>query len=138
MDPRPDFHQVLKALFDSDPHVYFQSPANAQLKYPCIKYKLVGIPAKYADNRQYIKKREYEVMVIDRNPDSIIREKIISILSDNMEEMPEWDPFNFEIDHDLHVLLLRILHGNGRLFQGKFVRAYVAENLNHYVFRLYY
>lgn len=138
MDRRPDFHRVLKALFDSEPHVYFQPPPNTMLQYPCITYKLVGVPARYANNHRYIQKREYEVTVIDRDPVSPIREKIISIMSDNMEEKPEWDPFNFETDYDLHALLMKILHGMGRLFRGRFIRFFVSDNLNHYVFRIYY
>ena len=138
MDRRPEFHQVLKSLFDSEPHVYFQPPPNVTLEYPCIIYKLVDIPAKYANNHRYIQKREYEVTVIDRDPVSPIREKIVSIMSDNMEENQEWDPFNFETDYDLHALLLKILHGMGRLFVGRFTRFFVSDNLNHYVFRLYY
>lgn len=138
MDRRPDFHRVLKALFDENPHVYFQPPKNTMLQYPCIIYKLVDIPAKYANNRRYIQKREYEVTVIDRDPDSPLREKILGLMTDGHADDPEWDPFNFETDYDLHRLLVRILRSMGHLFMGRFVRFFVSEGLNHYVFKIYY
>ena len=102
MDRRPVLHQILKGLFDTDPHVYHQGPGSDKMTYPCIVYKLTGIPVEHADNVNYADWREYEVTVIDRNPDSPLREKV------------------------------------AKLPMCRFLRYFVYEGLNHYVFDLYF
>ncbi len=103
MDPRPEVHQLLKALFDDDAHVYHQPPESVKLKYPCIVYKMTDIPVNHADNLHYVEHRTYQLTVIDPDPDSKLREKVASSL--------KWCSFS---------------------------RSYVADNLNHFVFTLYY
>lgn len=85
MDRRPQLHQVLKGLFTSNPHVYHQRPSNGKLLYPCIVYKLSGYPEDYADDRRYFEHREYELTVIDPDPDSELREKVAQL---------QWCKFN--------------------------------------------
>ena len=102
MDRRPELHQLLKSLFDQEPHVYHQRPGKTGLKYPCIIYQLTGIPTKSADNLDYIEHREYQLTVIDEDPDSALRERVREL---------KWCRFN---------------------------RHYVSDNLNHYVFTLYF
>jgi hypothetical protein len=77
MDRRPQLHQHLKNLFEGEPHVYYQPPENVVLKYPCIVYKLADISEKYADNAIYMQKRQYQLTVIDRDPDSKLREALL-------------------------------------------------------------
>lgn len=79
MDRRPQLHQILKSLFEADPHVYHQGPGSGNMKYPCIVYHLSGIPVEHADNMNYIERREYELTVIDRDPDSPLREKVAKL-----------------------------------------------------------
>lgn len=100
MDRRPKVHQIFKSLFDKDPHVYHQGPGSAKMQYPCIVYKLTDIPIDSADNINYREYRRYEVTVIDKDPDSALREKV------------------------------------AKLPQCRFVRFFVNDSLNHYVFRL--
>lgn len=102
MDRRPTLQQLLKSLFTTEPHVYHQRPSNGRLLYPCIIYKLSGFPDGYADNFRYFEHREYELTVIDPDPDSILREKVAQL---------KWC---------------------------RFVRSFVNDNLNHYVFELNY
>ncbi len=102
MDPRPDVHRLLKSLFGCEPHVYHQRPENGKLKYPCIVYKLSGMPADHADNLKYVQHREYELTVIDEDPDSKLREKVAQL---------KWC---------------------------RFIRFYVHDNLNHFVFEMTY
>lgn len=106
MDRRPQLHQILKSLFDGESHVYFQPPENVRLIYPCIVYKLIDIPIGYADNLAYLQKRKYQLTVIDRDPDSKLRENVLNSL--------------------------------GKKFGGRFERPFVADGLNHYVFRICY
>lgn len=80
MARRHNLKQILKDLFQKDPHVYYQPPENIQMSYPCIIYKLTNIRCKYADNSSYITKREYQLTVIDRDPDSPLLEAVIESL----------------------------------------------------------
>ena len=76
MDRRPELQQLLKSLFDKNPHVYHQGPGSRKMEYPCIVYKLTDIPERYADNQAYMEHRTYQLTVIDQDPDSKLREKV--------------------------------------------------------------
>lgn len=78
MDPRPKIHKLLKSCFPCGitAHVYHQRPGKTGLVYPCIIYRLNDIPANYANNEKYIVHREYQVTVIDEDPDSKLRENV--------------------------------------------------------------
>jgi hypothetical protein len=104
MGRRPELHQKLKKLFEysAKPHVYYQPPESVKLDYPCIVYKLTGLPNKHADNLPYFEHREYELTVIDSDPESILRENVAKL---------KWC---------------------------RFKRAFVSDNLNHFVFDLNY
>ena len=79
MDVRPEVHKMLKECFDSEPHVYHQRPGKGGLRYPCIIYKLSDIPVRHADNDKYIKHRQYQLTVIDEDPDSALRERVAQL-----------------------------------------------------------
>lgn len=83
-------------------NVYFQPPANIKIQYPCIIYHRDTIDTKFADDKPYSHTKRYEVMVIDRDPDSEIPDKVA--------ELP------------------MCTHN----------RFYVADNLNHDVFNIYF
>ena len=102
MDRRPELHQLLKSLFKGTPHVYHQRPSDNKLDYPCIIYHLADLPDEHADNLRYFEHREWELLVIDTDPDSKLREKVAQL---------KWC---------------------------RFIRPYVSDNLNHFVFRLHY
>lgn len=57
-------------------NVYFQPPSNLQMVYPCIVYNVSGVTDTYADNSIYSSNKEYQLTVIDRNPDSTVAERI--------------------------------------------------------------
>lgn len=66
---------LLKTTAELD-SVYFQPPSNLVMQYPCIVYRLDGEDVAHADNRKYRRAMEYEVTVIDEDPDSSIPAKI--------------------------------------------------------------
>lgn len=72
---RMKLHKMLVDLLGSS-NVYFQPPESIKMKYPCIVYHLADIDPVFADNIPYLKKRRYSVTVIDRDPDSVIRDKM--------------------------------------------------------------
>lgn len=78
MAPRPQLQSLLEEILGSR-NVYFQPPTNVQIQYPCIVYKRQDLDSKFADNALYQGTFQYEVTVIDRNPDSDILAKIAAL-----------------------------------------------------------
>ena len=101
MSRRLELHDTLCGILGSK-QVYFQPPETIKMQYPAIVYSIDIINTPYADNRVYLSFDRYSVTVIDRDPDSIIPSKILSL------PMCEFDRF------------------------------YTKNNLNHYVFKLYF
>lgn len=99
MAPRLALQALLEALA---PNVYFQPPANVQMKYPCIVYRRDFSDTRFADNAPYNNTTRYSVTVIDRDPDSGIPVKVQAL------PLCSYD------------------------------RGFVADGLNHDVFRLYF
>ena len=79
MDRRPQLQTMLETLFKRTPHVYHQPPKSLRMEYPCIVYKMTGIPGGFADNERYFEHREYQLTVIDTDPDSKLREKVAQL-----------------------------------------------------------
>lgn len=96
---RLDLHTYLKTLTDN---VYYQQPSSTLMKYPAIVYKLNRSQKLHADNDPYLKFNQYVVTVIDRDPDSELRDAV-----ENMKMC-------------------------------SFDRSFTSDNLNHFVFTLYY
>ena len=72
-----NLEEAIKA--EAPRHVYYQPPENLKLHYPCIVYELDDIQKVHADNGSYLMNHIYTLTVIDRDPDSIIREKIAEL-----------------------------------------------------------
>jgi hypothetical protein len=99
MGRRLILHERLGALVEN---TYFQPPPSLQMQYPAIVYQRSGSLSEYADNSLYRGTKEYQVTVIDRNPDSE--------LPDQVERLPLCS----------------------------FERWFAADNLNHWVFTLFF
>ena len=78
MSNRLELHETLCAVLGSR-NVYFQPPANVRMVYPAIVYSRNDIRNTFADNSTYIQSYSYEVIVIDKNPDSGIVDRIASL-----------------------------------------------------------
>jgi hypothetical protein len=101
MAPRLDLQAALEAKLGSR-NVYFQSPPNLQMEYPCIRYELTDIQVKHAGNKPYTIRKRYLVTHIDTNPDSGTPDLI------------------------------------GEMQLCVFDRYYTENNLNHYVYKLFF
>lgn len=71
MHHRLEFHEILCEILGTR-HVYFQPPENVRMEYPAIKYSRNDIENTFAENSVYKQDHEYEVVVIDKDPDSEI------------------------------------------------------------------
>lgn len=58
---------------------YWQAPSKDQMVYPAIKYELDDHDNGYADNMPYRTAKRYQVVVIDRNPDSLIPDLVAKL-----------------------------------------------------------
>lgn len=101
MGSRLELQELLERVLGSK-SAYFQSPENVKMTYPAIVYSLDDIWHDHADNRPYISKKAYQIILIDRNPESKFVDEIAA------------------------------------LSLCSFDRFYVADNLNHWVFTLYF
>jgi hypothetical protein len=79
MGQRLELQAILVSMVDSAEQVYFQPPPSLQMKYPCIVYNRTDIDIRHADNKPYKHKKRYQVTVIDRNPDSVITDKVATL-----------------------------------------------------------
>lgn len=57
-------------------HVYFQPPPNIKLMYPCIVYDFAKFQTTKADNKDYLRSKRYDVLLIHNDPDNDIVEKL--------------------------------------------------------------
>lgn len=75
MAPRLELHSILTDIIEND-HVYFQPPPSVKLEFPCIIYARDFRLNHFADGRPYVFWKRYLITVIDRDPDSVIPDKI--------------------------------------------------------------
>lgn len=61
-------------------NLYFQPPSNVLMKYPCIVYGKATPDKKNANNRTYVSSDEYQITVIERDPDSNTADDIVASL----------------------------------------------------------
>ena len=57
-------------------NVYYQPPTSTKMQYPAIRYSRNDISIRHADDDSYNQTRGYEIIVIDRDPDSPIVDAI--------------------------------------------------------------
>lgn len=101
MRDRLSLHELLCSELGSR-NVYFQPPSNVHMRYPAIIYRLSDIRNRHADNDVYASSKQYEITVVDKDPDSSTPDKI------------------------------------NQLSTARFVRAFVSDNLNHWIFEIFY
>lgn len=76
MRSRLEFDEELRELIGNG-NVYYQPPESIKMKFPCIRYKMVDVNIKRADDLAYHKTPCYEVTVISKDPDFFVFEEII-------------------------------------------------------------
>lgn len=96
MDKRQTLQSELEAILGSR-NVYYQPPANLKIQYPAIRYKKQKIISKKADNKKYLKKTLYEVIVIDQMPDNPAIDKILEIPYSEYDRWYSSDGLNHDV-----------------------------------------
>lgn len=80
MASRIELHEELCTVLESR-NVYFQTPETVKMQYDpngAIRYKLGGKNLKRADNKIYISANQYEGVLITRDPDTTIPDKLLA------------------------------------------------------------
>lgn len=95
-DRRTELHEILCGILGSR-NVYFQPPESVKMSYPAIVYGLDGIDNTFADNRNYLARGIYSITVIDKNPDSIIRGRVNSLLRCRFNHHYQKDNLNHDV-----------------------------------------
>lgn len=93
---REEFHEILVGILGSR-NVYFQPPSNLQMQYPCIRYSRGRASSQFADNRAYRLTKQYEVTLIQEDPDSSVWDKIANL---PMTTHERWYPAD-NLNHDV-------------------------------------
>lgn len=99
---RKDLDKILREILGQH-KLYFSPPNGMKMTYPCIVYELSNTDVQHADNKPFITFDRYTITVIDRSPDSKIRDAVLHTLD------------RVSLD-----------------------RSFTLDNLNHYVFTLYF
>ena len=78
MAKRIELQAILEEILGSR-NVYFQPPASVKMKYPAIVYKRKSINTLRANDSIYRQLPEYELVLIDPNPDSQFVDKLMQL-----------------------------------------------------------
>lgn len=78
MATREELQLKLEELLESR-NVYYNPPANIQMKYDAIRYSLSTINVDHANNNKYKKMKCYDLIVISIDPDPEVVDKILEL-----------------------------------------------------------
>jgi hypothetical protein len=96
MRPRSELHDLLKSLVGSG-KVYFQPPSGMSMEYPCITYERNSADTKFADNLPYRYEKQYSITVIDKNPDSLIPDRVAKLPQCTFDRQFKSDNMNHDV-----------------------------------------
>lgn len=95
MPSRLELQTTLEKILSSR-NVYFQPPSSVRMQYPAIVYSRKDIEKRSADDCAYRKLPSYEVILIDKNPDSQFIEKILDLPYCSFDRHYESDNLNHD------------------------------------------
>ena len=96
MSSRLDLHTILCEILGSR-NVYFQPPSSVRMQYPAIVYSRKDIEKRSANDGAYRKLPSYEVILVDKNPDSPFVEKILDLPYCSFDRHYESDNLNHDV-----------------------------------------
>lgn len=96
MPSRLELQTTLEEILGSR-NVYFQPPSSVRMQYPAIVYSRKDIEKRSADDRAYRKLPSYELVLIDKNPDSQFIVKILDLPYCSFDRHYESDNLNHDV-----------------------------------------
>lgn len=91
-----DLDVIFREILGSG-NVYFQPPASVRMQYPAIKYSLKSVDPNHANDGLYIYTPCYEVILIDKDPNSKYFEKILHLPYCRFDRQYEADNLNHDV-----------------------------------------
>lgn len=79
------------------PNVYFNPPESVKLIYPCIVYNRSNGNTKYADNNPYTFKVNYQLIIMDKDPDSELIDKVAMLQTARYDRHYKVDKINHDV-----------------------------------------
>lgn len=96
MASRLELQTELETILGSR-NVYFQPPESIRMSYPAIVYSRARIDNRHANDSVYKQDDAYEIIVIDRNPDSEIVRKISKLPKCRFDRHYKADNLNHDV-----------------------------------------
>lgn len=96
MAGRLDLHEILCGVLNSR-SCYFQPPSSVRMQYPAIRYSIKDVEKRSADDIAYRKLPCYELILIDKNPDSEFIEKLLDLPYCSYDRHYESDNLNHDV-----------------------------------------
>jgi hypothetical protein len=78
MGSRLELQTVLETILGSR-NVYYQPPSTIKMQYPAIVYSRDTLKSKFANDNIYTVDKSYELIIIDKDPDSIIIDRVAAL-----------------------------------------------------------
>ena len=96
MSSRLDLQTILEGILGSR-NVYFQPPSSVRMQYPAIVYARKDVEKRSADDMAYRKLPSYELVLIDKNPDSEFVDKLLDLPYCSFDRHYESDNLNHDV-----------------------------------------
>lgn len=96
MASRLDLQTELERLLGSR-NVYFQPPSSVRMQYPAIVYSRKDVDGRFANDKIYRKLPCYEMILIDKNPDSTFVDKLLDLQYCSFDRHYESDNLNHDV-----------------------------------------
>jgi hypothetical protein len=71
---------ILREFLGND-NTYFEPPSSIKMKYPCVRYSRSHIDTVYANNKPYLNRYRYELILIYDDADSDLPDKLRNYLT---------------------------------------------------------
>ena len=91
---RLKLHDILLEICKN---VYFNPPESVKLTYPCIIYNRSNGNTAFADNNPYTFRTNYQITVIDKDPDSEMIKKIAMLPTARYDRHYKADKLNHDV-----------------------------------------
>lgn len=96
MASRLDLQTELERILGSR-NVYFQPPSSVRMQYPAIVYSRKDVDGRFANDKVYHKLPCYEMILIDKNPDSAFVDKLLDLQYCSFDRHYESDNLNHDV-----------------------------------------
>ncbi len=96
MGSRLELHEILCGILKTK-SCYFQPPSSVRMQYPAIIYSRKDVEKRSADDMAYRKLPSYELVLIDKNPDSEFVDKLLDLPYCSFDRHYESDNLNHDV-----------------------------------------